>query len=116
LKRTSVIDIHLCDGLHSQLSIASSVSDHHLLAVGFPPLYIFFPTYRVLSALVPAELNVPPDVFCDAPTPARLVDCAIYSFNLVPSLFWDDVWEIRGGISVSGEESCRGKTSAGGEW
>jgi hypothetical protein len=66
-----------------------------------------------LAALIPPQLDTSTNVLCDRAAPASLLDSTIDGFDLVPSLFRHDLWQIGGSKGLLGgdtrEISRRGK-------
>ena len=60
------------------------------------PEDVIVPCYTAFAALVSLQLHTPPDIFRYPTPPTRLVDGAIDGLDLIPSLIWDDIWEIGG--------------------
>lgn len=78
------------------------------------PEEVIVPSYAAFAALVSLQLDTPPDIFSYPTPPTRLVDGAIDGLDLVPSLIWDDIWEIGGSKSLFRCQSR--KVVRGGIW
>jgi len=77
-----------------QIDVVDQASSPTLVLLS--PEQVIVPCYSAFAALVSLQFHTPPDIFRDPTPPTRLVDGAIDGLDLIPSLIWDDVWEIGG--------------------
>ena len=90
---------------HSRSSPAHPL---YLSTVRLPPLYKLVPGDSTGLTLVSPELDAPPDLFGDPSRPAGLMDRAIDSFDLIPSLSGHDFGQVRSAERLLiGRRGCR---------
>lgn len=60
----------------------------------FPPLDIFVPSHFAFAALVSFQRDTASQILGDVALPARLFNGTVDGFDLIPSLFRNNIWQI----------------------
>ena len=60
-------------------------------AVTLSPLEVLIPCYGAFPTLISLKLYASPEVLRYSAPPSSLLDGTVYSFNLIPTLLWNNV-------------------------